>query len=425
MSKKQFRQPGMRRWGEQPGQRGGDRWDANLVKLSAPPKNQPVLVRPVAGIITIGIHWISFKKQDGTDSAFPTLCPNWNIATQSDEPNGCPVCQDFHRNLRVSKEDEYLKMQQKYRYLFHAFHVSNIKDGVKDKEKLFGLIETHGLGMEQIENAVMMKGHQPPDDPVKGYCLNWAIRDSKKGSKYGKTEVVFAGADSLRVKEKKNKDGEGIGEWLIKVGKRTVKGIEQSVADAVPAPPTPEELRQKLASLGLYTALERATGASVRGGSAAPSDDFEEEAPPPAGGDEDDWDEAEDGGSDDAGDDWDEGEDATDDFGDDDESAGPSDADDFEEEAEGEESDDAGDEWDEGDDATEAEAEEEEATDPDEDDWDEGEDAEPEPEPEPPKKKKAKKKAAPKKKKAPAKKKKAAEEAPADDDDGNWDDWDE
>jgi len=401
---KQYR--GMRRFGEQPSRRDDERWDDNLMFLEPPPKRTPILIRPVGGIFTVGVHYVKFlSPKTGKETGFYTLCPNWNLEQQEDEDRGCPVCADFGRWLKVPEDQKYLRMPQKYRYLFHAFHVSNIKDGVKDPAKRFGLVQTHAIGIKKIEESMMIKGNIQPDDPKNGYCLVWLLTDGEKGSQYG-PEVSFSGGDKMPAREKEP------GVWQLKMGKNVVTANMQDLVDVIPQPPTADELRKKLAGLGLYTALERATGATI----AVRSVDDE----PPT--DASDWDENQDGGSDDAGADWDDTDDT-----DPDEGAGPDDADadaDDEWETDADDSSDSDDEWDA--DGTDTADD----TDADADDEWETEEEEPEPEPEPEKPKRGKKGGKKSGKKGGKKKPEPEpepEEEESDDPDDVWDadDWDD
>ena len=403
MSRQQKR--GRRNFGEQPGRRNNDRWDKDLVKLDKPPKKKPVAIRPVGGILTVGVHFVKFKStKDGQFTGFMTQCPNWNLAEQEDVDNGCPICKHFHWNLAVPDKYDFLKMPQKYRYLFHAFHVSNIKTG---REPKFGLIETHALGLKDIEEAMLFKG-SAPDDPQSGYCLNWLVTDAQK--KQFKESIKFSPGDNIKVHELK----EGV--WGINVDGKKVKGIEQDLLSVITAPPTAQELDKKLSDLGLYALLDKMVGKADRSAGAGPSD-----------ADDSQWND--DDASSEAGEDWDEKEKEAaapaapaedpdaDDWGNDDDNVSEAPA----EEASGDD-----DEW--NDDGTETPAEDA-AEESSGDEWGEDDDAAPEPEPEKPKKqdkKKGGKKPAAEKKGAEksAKKEPPAKESDEWGDDGDDDDWD-
>ena len=250
-------QKGMRGFGDQPGKRN-DRWDRNLEKLEQPPLNKPALIRPVAGLVTVAVHYLKFPPKPGKKGGgFFTLCPNWDLE-EGDINGKCPVCANFHRHLEVkSKRDEYLQMPQKLRYLFHAFHVSNIRSGAKDRPT-FGLVETHVMGMESIEKAMIIKGNKP-DEMKNGYCLVWLLSPSTKGSEYG-PEVSFTGDVRMPVRRHAKKDGV----WEIKIDGKVYEGVEQQIATAIPAPPTAEQLDKKIASMGLWEALDKAVGTGSR-----------------------------------------------------------------------------------------------------------------------------------------------------------------
>lgn len=414
-------QRGMRPLGKQPGRNNNDRWDKNINILEQPPKRKPVLIRPVGGILTVGVHWIVWKSpNDNQFKKFQALCPNWNLAEQVDQDRNCPVCKHFHRWLQIeNKADEYLKMPQKFRYLFHAYHVSNIK---KNSEPEFGVVNTHILGIDKIEEAMLLKGVQP-DDPDNGFCLNWLIKDGAKGSGFG-SEVSFSAADDMKVKWNAKK-----GCWMIKVGKRVVEGYEQQLLDEIPEPMSAQELENKLSDFGLFTELDRVVGSSSRKAMSGP--------PADSGSDDDDWNENE--ASEDAGDEWPSDADDAEETGDEEwgeEGEGGEEESGSDEEwgEEGEEGD--GDDWgEEGEEGSESGdeewGEEESGEDGDGDDWGDEEEAEPEPEPKPKAKKAAKKKAAKKKaSKKKATKKKAAKKAPPpepeseDGDDWGDEEWD-
>lgn len=394
---------GQRAFGKQPGQRNNDRWDQDVVKLEKPPMRKPHKIRPVGGILTAGIHYLKFKSpRDGQFTGFMVLCPNWDLESQEDQDKGCPVCRDFHRNLQIDdKRFDYLKMPQKYRYLFHAFNVTNIENGI---DPVFGCVETHALGIQQIEDAMLTKGTQP-DDPQHGYILHWLRKESQQ--KQFKEEIKFTAGDNCRVKEQED------GVWKIKVGKKIVTGTEQDLLSVILKPPTAKELEKKLADLGLYAVLDKAVGGRNAPDTSSAPDDLDEETAA-----DDEWNE-----KDESAPEEDNSEDAAEDENWDEDDTKES-TDTAEEDSENPDDDD----WNESeDDAPEAD---QDADDSDEDDnWD---DDEAEEEQEPPKKKKkaAKKKAAKKpatKKKATKKKaaKKPVEEVPEDDGDADDDDdWD-
>lgn len=381
MSRKYKR--GQRAFGQQPGRQNDDFWDKNVIKLEEPAMGKVILVRPVGGILTVGIHYIKFiSPKDGQEKGFQIQCPNWNLVEQEDIDNGCPLCRDFHWNLPIEqKKYEFLKMPQKYRYLFHAFHVSNIK---QKREPVFGCIETHALGLKAIEEAMLVKGN-PPDDPEHGYCLNWLC--TKPQSKQFKKDIKFSAGDSLPVRELKD------GVWGIKVDNRKIKGAEQDLLEVIPAPPTAQELEKKLSDLGLYSLLERVVGGSGRKVSSQSDDDPDSDT---------DWEDGTENSQDDAGDEETVGPD-DDDWGAEDDAGEP--------QADAEDDDWSGEEDDVSPDG-----------DDDSNDWDES----PEPEPEPPPKKKGGKKAGKKGGKKTASKKAAKPKPESDPDDDDWedDDWD-
>ena len=250
-------QKGMRGFGDQPGKRN-DRWDRNLEKLEQPQLNKPQLIRPVSGLVTVAVHYLKFPPKPGKKGGgFFTLCPNWDLV-EGDIDGNCPVCANFHRYLEVSKTDEYLQMPQKLRYLFHAFHVDNIRSGAKDRP-LFGLVETHVMGMEEIEKAMLIKKGVKPDDSKNGYCLVWLLSPSAKGTNYG-PDVSFTGDEKMPVR----KHAEKKGVWQIKLDGEIYEGAEQQLFEAIPAPPTAAQLDKKLASMGLYDALDKALGTGSR-----------------------------------------------------------------------------------------------------------------------------------------------------------------
>ncbi len=379
---------GQRSFGKQPGRRNNDRWDQNVVKLEKPPMRKPHEIRPVGGILTAGIHYLKFKSpRDGQFTGFMVLCPNWDLEMQEDQDNDCPVCRDFHRNLQINdKRFDHLKMPQKYRYLFHAFNVTNIKNGM---DPVFGCVETHALGIQQIEDAMLLKSTQP-DDPQHGYILHWLRKESQQ--KQFKEEIKFSAGENMKVKEMDD------GVWKIKVGKKIVTGQEQDLLDVILKPPTAKELEKKLAALGLYAVLDQAVGGRRPASSTSAPDDLDQEADAEWNEPAEDTDAAED-------ENWD--------------------ADDTEETPEPSpkaEQDPDDDDWgDEDGDADEPDADMDDTTSDDADeDGDDWEEEEPEPV-----KKKAPKKAAKKPKKA-AKKPKKVEEVPEDDDgdEDEDDDWD-
>ena len=400
-------QKGMRGFGDQPGKRN-DRWDRNLEKLEQPQLNKPTLIRPVAGLVTVAVHYLKFPPKPGKKGGgFFTLCPNWDLEV-GDIDGNCPVCANFHRHLDVkSKRDEYLQMPQKLRYLFHAFHVANIRSGATDRPT-FGLVETHVMGMESIEKAMLIKGHKP-DELKDGYCLVWLLSPSTKGGEYG-PEVSFTGDERMPVRRHAKKNGV----WELKLDGKIYEGAEQQIVASIPAPPTAEQLDKKLASMGLWEALDAAVGTgSRRAASVGVSADLDDDDGFGDSGlasvdDSDDpdaddtaWDGNDPDGFSDDTETSDEVEvtDTVDDFNDDD--------------------DDATDDSDDPDgfsDATDDPDGFSDDGDSDNPDADDFEEEEPEPKP----KKRGKKKAAGKKKSAPAAKK---EEEPEADDSDNWDEF--
>ena len=244
----------MRGYDNIPGQRGM-RWDQQIDKLIKPPMRQPVLVRPVGeGVFTVAYHFIPWKNEAGEDAGLVTLCPNWNIRTQENEDNGCPVCRHFGRDLRVQNDEfKYLMgMRQKLRYFIPAFHLSNCKAGAKP---YFGAIETHVLGMKCIEKATLIRG-AAPNHPRHGYALSWLITEPPKGMSKYKEEVDFQPAD---VKHRVKDLGDDVWMLEIKGVDKKFKGKIQDFASVIPAATSAEELDRVLQSRGLYDVLKQAT----------------------------------------------------------------------------------------------------------------------------------------------------------------------
>jgi hypothetical protein len=279
-------QAGTRRFGEQPGTSGTDRWDKNLEKMDPPPFGKPFEIRPVPGLCTIVYHYLNFiSSKDGEIKGFPVLCPNWDIAEQAQVDGNCPVCRDFHGQLPVKDEKwEFLRMPIKYRYLFHAFNLTKIRAG--DKSSAFGLIETHPLGMQAIDKSAQIKG-VPVDDPDNGCALMW-LRTEAKG-KY-KEEVTFQAGETIPIKWSKKKQC-----WAINIDGKWYAGREQNYLAAISEIPTGEDLERKLVELGLYDQL--AQGSKQRGpaspglGSPNRDEDYEDDL---EGGEDLDEDELED-----------------------------------------------------------------------------------------------------------------------------------
>jgi hypothetical protein len=340
------------------------------------------------------------------------------------------------------KDDKYsyLKMGLKYRYLFHAFNITNIKNRTKP---IFGVVQTHRLGMEQIEKAFKIKGYGP-DHPKRGYGLHWLVEPAKQ-KRFNK-DISFTPGDNIPVQWDEER-----GVWKIKVGKKVYTGKEQDLLSAIPKPPTSADLNKKLGDLGLFDILHQA----VEGGGPART------SGPATSEDDSDWNED----STDAGEDWEEPEESEEtpedeEWEEPEEELDASDEDEWEDEEESDDEDEVEDEdeeeeWeadedsddedeeesDEDDDDESDEDDDDESDEDDDDEWEddedevEDEDEDEEEEPEPPKKKKSGKKSGKKSSKKTAKssskgkkgggKKTTKKEEPEDEDDDEWDDdWD-
>jgi len=265
---------GMKPAGEVPG-RQRKAFDAAFSYLPKPEAGKPVILRPVGGVCTLGVHKLRFTKTDGSPSGFKTLCPDWDIENQAPREGKrvCPICRDFGA-YGLPKE---IKIALVFDYIFHAFHVTNIKKGA---EPQFGLVgNVNMMNWPELLEVTQMNSGVDLFDPKHGCCVNWVARPSKFAP--GQQEMHFTQGQPLPTAWKDDM-------WVTKIDGTLYRGEEQDLL-ALIAEPDPEEMAESLDRLGFYTRLEKITG--VRKGAkftppqdlADESDDFETSTPAPAG----------------------------------------------------------------------------------------------------------------------------------------------
>lgn len=264
---------GMKPPGDVPG-RNRKQFDSALVYLPKPVQGKPVILRPVGGVCTLGVHKLRFTKADGSPSGFKTLCPDWDIENQAprDNKRTCPICRDFS-TYGLPKE---VKIPLVFDYLFHAFHVTNIK---AKTEPQFGLVgNVNMMNWPELLEVTQLNAGIDLFDAKNGCCISWSARPSKFAP--GQFEMHFAQGQPLRTMWKDDL-------WVTKVDGVQITGEEQDILSLIMEPDA-DEMAESLDRLGFYKRLEAATGNRRTGGKFVPpqsqdqNDDFEETAPPPS-----------------------------------------------------------------------------------------------------------------------------------------------
>jgi len=262
-----MRKKGFRSMGEVPGQQSDSRWDEMLPLLSRPSIGKPVQIRLVGGFATIVTHYVKFVPKGSNDlKGFYTLCPNWDIAEATSVDNGCPICANFHKYIDVRNDFEWLRMPQSFRYLAHAFHITNIK---KNADEQWGLVNMNVLEWKELKGIAEAIGSSVDDDK-RGVVLTWLAQKSSNPYMSGVEYKFVSTGKRLPVKYIENKDA-----YVCKLGGKVHKGVLVDLLDSIETIDS-DVLEQKLHSLGCYAALAKATGAPVSVSvSGTSSDDIE------------------------------------------------------------------------------------------------------------------------------------------------------
>ena len=73
---------------------GSDNWKDSLNQVNIPKKDEWYTFRVISGAFSYAQHWVEFTKKDGSPSAFPVDCANWDFESETNsKDNGCPCCE--------------------------------------------------------------------------------------------------------------------------------------------------------------------------------------------------------------------------------------------------------------------------------------------------------------------------------------------
>lgn len=237
----------------EPPPKGGrtEAWYKKIPMLEYPRKGSEKEIRAVLGLYNLFMHWVPFKKQDGTPSGFYLPCPDYvreENRFKVGSKKRCPICLHFHG----AHLPEHLNIGGAYKYYFDAFDMTALEDD--EGARTFGAVQCGKYGRKDIHKA-SKRNKADVDDTVKGCTLYWEkdpdADDAKEKEGFSKgRKKKIRWNEKLQCFILKFKDADG------KV--RKIKG-KPTQFDTIVEIPTPEEVRDNLERLGLWEELDKAT----------------------------------------------------------------------------------------------------------------------------------------------------------------------